>query len=413
MTRPTRILKLPSTPRSPHPLAPRSGERVRQRGPEIAVALMVALGLALGASPGCERAGGEGPHAVDDSEPAASPSRDFLKLDPKSPRMAFLKIDVVRESDVPAVVSLPGRVSVDEDHTQRVASPIDGRVVALFVKPGEVVRAGQPLLELASPQVGLLQADAAKAAEDLSVTERAVVRVRRLKADGAVSEKEVAQIEADFKKAQADVARSAAQLHSLGISAAAPTVKVALRAQIAGTVIERPALVGQEVRADGATPLLTISNLDRVWVLGAVYERDLSLIDEKDVPVTVHVPAYPGEDFAGRVIYIGEVVDPVTRTVQLRCALDNPKHRLKPEMFASIDVQSIGGKRFISVPGRAVLAEGEKYQVIVASEGNVFRARQVEVGSETGDRVRILRGLTPGEKIVVDGALFLKRELAD
>jgi len=318
----------------------------------------------------------------------------------------------VRESDAPSRISLPGKVSVDEDRTQRVASPIDGRAVTLMVKPGDHVRAGQPLLELSSPQAGVVQADAAKASEDLSVAERAMNRAHRLKADGAISEREVAQVEADFKKSKADVARTTAQLRALGLSPTEPAVKVSLRAQIAGTVIERNVLVGQEVRADGASSLLTISNVDRVWVLGSVYERDLSLIDEKDAPVKIRVPAYPGEVFAGKVIHIGDVVDPATRTVQIRCAVDNPGHRLKPEMFATIDVQSVG-KKFIAVPGRAVLADGEKYQVVVASEGNVFRARTVDIGAEIGESVRILHGLSPGESIVTDGALFLKRELTD
>lgn len=373
--------------------------------------LVLALGLGV---PGwaCERSGGAA-RPPEEADHATERSADFLKLDPKSPRMAFLKIDVVRESNAPSTVSLPGRVSVDEDRTQRVASPIDGRVVSLFVKPGDRVRAGQALMELSSPQVGVIQADAAKGVEDLSVAERAQNRVHRLQTDGAISEKEVAQVEADYKKAKADVARSAAQLRALGISLAEPAAKVALRAQIAGTVIERNVLVGQEVRADSATPLLTISNVDRVWVLGSVYERDLSLIAGTGAPVKVRVPAYPAQEFPGQVIHVGDVVDATTRTVQVRCAVDNPNHLLKPEMFATIDVESAGGRKFVEVPGRAVLAEGEKYQVIVASEGNVFRARTVEVGSEIGDRVRILHGLAPGEKIVVDGALFLKREIAD
>ena len=383
------------------------GQKQSRRKSFVGLAACVALAAA-----GCDKSGGAEKSAEGAAETAEGKSRDFLKLDPKSPRMSFLKIEVVRESDAPSTISLPGKVSVDEDRTQRVASPIDGRAVTLMVKPGDHVRAGQPLLELSSPQAGVVQADAAKASEDLSVAERAMNRAHRLKADGAISEREVAQVEADFKKSKADVARTTAQLRALGLSPTEPAVKVSLRAQIAGTVIERNVLVGQEVRADGASSLLTISNVDRVWVLGSVYERDLSLIDEKDAPVKIRVPAYPGEVFAGKVIHIGDVVDPATRTVQIRCAVDNPGHRLKPEMFATIDVQSVG-KKFIAVPGRAVLADGEKYQVVVASEGNVFRARTVDIGAEIGESVRILHGLSPGESIVTDGALFLKRELTD
>jgi membrane fusion protein, heavy metal efflux system len=370
---------------------------------------IVAAALALVGAVGCNRSSGE-ERAPEGAE--TEKARDFLKLDPHSPRLAFLKIETVHETDAPATISLPGRVLVDEDHTQRVASPIDGRAIAILVKLGDKVRAGQPLVELSSAQVGQIQAEAQKAAQDLSVAERGLTRAHRLQADGAISDKEVAQIEADSKKAKADVGRSEAQLRALGISPSDPAVKVALRAQIAGTVIERNVLLGQEVRADAAAPLLTISAIDKVWVVGSVYERDLALIQE-DATVRIEVPAYPGDVFAGKITHVGDVVDPTTRTVPIRCAVDNPAHRLKPEMFATIQVQSVPGQRFITIPSRAVLADGEKFQVVIASEGNVFRARSVDVGSEIGDKVRVLRGLATGENIVSDGALFLKQELTE
>ena len=125
------------------------------------------------------------------------------------------------------------------------------------------------------------------------------------------------------------------------------------------------------------------------------------------------MPAYPGDVFLGKITHVGDEVDPVTRTVPIRCVLENRDHRLKPEMYATAEVQSLPGQKFISIPSRAVLADGEKFQVVVASEGNVFRARTVDVGSEFGDKVRVLRGLSAGEKIVSDGALFLKQELTE
>jgi cobalt-zinc-cadmium efflux system membrane fusion protein len=194
------------------------------------------------------------------------------------------------------------------------------------------------------------------------------------------------------------------------VSASDPAVNVALRAQIPGIVVERNVLVGQEVRADQATPLLTISSLDSVWVLADAYEQDLGMVAEGD-PVTIRVPAYPGETFAGKVQHIGEVVDPATRTVKARCVAANPGHRLKPEMFAKVDVQNTSGHKFITVPAKAILNEGDKTLVIVATEGNVFRARRVDVGPESDGHVRILGGLTPGEKVVTEGAIFMKREI--
>ena len=183
-----------------------------------------------------------------------------------------------------------------------------------------------------------------------------------------------------------------------------------MRAQLPGVVIERNVLVGQEVRADQATPLITISSLDTVWVLADLYEQDLSLVED-DAPVTITVPAYPADTFSGRVKHIGEVVDANTRTVKVRCIAENPGHRLKPEMFARVNVQGKAGHKVILVPSKAILNDGEKFLVVVASEGITFRVRHVTVGPDIDGRARILSGLTIGEKIVTDGAIFMRREI--
>ncbi len=367
------------------------------------VSLSVVLSGVLSA--GCNKLAEE-PAAAQASER----SRDFVQLDPKSPRLDFIKVEVVKESDSSGKVTLPGRVTFDEDHTQRVASPIDGRVVGMLVKLGDTVKAGQSLLQLSSPDVGQIQSDAQKALTDLSIAEKGIERLHKLQAIGAASEKDVAQSEGDYKKARSDYARSEAQLKSLGISPSDPAVNVALRSQIPGVVVERNVLVGQEVRSDGATPLITVASLDSVWVLGDAYEQDLGLVNE-GAKVSVRVPAYPGETFAGRVKHIGEVVDPNTRTVKIRCVVDNPGHRLKPEMYAKMDVETPGGIKLITVPSKAVLNDGDKAMVVVATEGNVFRTRIVQVGPEVESNVRIISGLTSGEKIVTSGAIFMKQEI--
>jgi cobalt-zinc-cadmium efflux system membrane fusion protein len=347
-------------------------------------------------------------------EPAAAQaserSRDFVRLDPKSPRLDFIKVEVVKESDGAGKVTLPGKVTFDEDRTQRVASPIDGRATAILVNLGDQVRGGQALVQLSSPHVGQIQSDAQKALTDLGVAEKGIERLHKLQGIGAASEKEVAQAEGDYKKAKSDYARAEAQLKSLGISPSDPAVNVALRSQIPGVVVERNVLVGQEVRSDGAAPLLTISSLDSVWVLADAYEQDLGLVTE-GAKVTIRVPAYPSETFTGKVKHIGDVVDPNSRTVKIRCVVANPGHRLKPEMFAKIDVETPRGAKLITVPSKAVLNDGDKAMVVVATEGNIFRTRVVQVGPEVEDSVRIVAGLTPGEKIVTSGAIFMKQEI--
>ena len=361
--------------------------------------LSLAGALASGCSDRVKPAAASGPETT----------QEGLTLDPSSAALKFVKIEELVPSDAAPNVSLTGRITFDEDRTQRVATPIDGRATAILVKLGDRVKPGQSLIELSSPQVGQLQADAQKTQQDLMVAQKTVDRVHRLKVDGAVSEKEVGQAEADLQKAKSDVGRAAAQLRSIGISASDPAVAVSVRAAVAGTVVERNVLVGQEVRADATTPLMTVTNLETVWVNADVYEQDLGLVSSGAV-VDVRVPAYPGETFPGTVAHLGDVVDPTSRTVKLRCVVPNPNGKLKPEMFAKIALADTNGKKVLVIPARAVLNEAGKFRVIVV-EGNLFRPVNVEVGPEVDGRVRVLAGLKAGDKVVTDGALFLKHDI--
>jgi membrane fusion protein, heavy metal efflux system len=343
---------------------------------------------------------------------APKSSAGSLRLPPGSPHLSFIKIEEVKESESAGPLSLTARVGFDEDHTQRVSSPIDGRVTQLAIEPGSHVRAGQKLFELTSAEAGRIQAEAQKSFQDLSVAQRSLDRVQKMRADGAASEKDLVQAQADFKKARSDVERTETQLKALGITPSDPTITAAVRAQLSGTVVVRNVLVGQEVRADAAEPLVTISNLDTVWVSADVYEQDLGLV-ENGAPAHLHAPAYPDETFGGVVSYVGDVVDSQSRTVKIRCVFPNKDHRLKPEMFVKVDVESKAGRKVIQIPSKAVLNEGEITKSIVALEGNVFRERVIEVGPEREGKVRVLGGLAPGEKIVTDGALFVEDEIKD
>src|SRR4051812_25932198 len=146
---------------------------------------------------------GSGCNAGATTAAADERSHDFIKLDPSSPRLNYVKVEVAEESDVAPSIQLTGRVSFDEDHTQRVASPINGRVTKVLAQLGESVKAGQPLVELVSAQAAGMQAEAQKAEQDLSVAEKALERAKTLRVEGAISDKDAAQIEADFKKAKA------------------------------------------------------------------------------------------------------------------------------------------------------------------------------------------------------------------
>jgi cobalt-zinc-cadmium efflux system membrane fusion protein len=367
------------------------------------VGLVAAVCLVL-LAPACAKTGAP---AVQ----AAAGDRDSIQLAANSPQLPFLKIETVVEASVGATIAVTGRVDFDEDRTQRVASPIDGHASGIRVRLGDRVTVNQPLIEITSPHVGELQAAAQKADQDLALAQKSLDRAHKLQEDNAVSEKELAQFETDYRKAKSDAESASTELRALGIKPTDPAIGASLRAQVAGTVVDRNVLLGQEVRADAALPLLTISDLDSVWVIGDLYEQDLNFVAQ-DAPVDVSVPAYPEQRFRGRVAYIGDVLDPTSHTVKLRCVVPNSNHLLKPEMFAKIAVSGAANAKVITIPTKAVLADDQHTRVIV-NAGDKYKLREVTVGPEVEGRVRVLAGLTRGERIVTEGALFLKGEIDD
>jgi multidrug efflux pump subunit AcrA (membrane-fusion protein) len=147
-----------------------------------------------------------------------------------------------------------------------------------------------------------------------------------------------------------------------------------------------------------------------VWVFADVYEQDLNLVHE-GASVSVTVPAYPDEKFPGMVSHVGDVVDPMSHTVKLRCNVANPDDRLKPDMFARVELSHQSGTRSIAIPAKAVLSDSEHSRVIIDTGNGVFKSRIVSVGPEVDGMVRVLGGIKPSERIVTEGALFLKNEM--
>jgi len=125
----------------------------------------------------------------------------------------------------------------------------------------------------------------------------------------------------------------------------------------------------------------------------------------------VRVPAYPDRIFPGTVAHLNEVLDPATHTVKVRCVVRNPDTLLKPEMYAKVELADPGNHKAILLPSNAILTDGDRTTVLVATEGNIYQRRIVDTGPEIDGKVRILAGITPGEKIVTDGAIFLKRSM--
>ncbi len=142
-------------------------------------------------------------------------------------------------------------------------------------------------------------------------------------------------------------------------------------------------------------------------VVADVYERDLALVKEGQF-AKVNVEAYPGMDFPATVASIGDVVDPATRTIKLRAWVNNQDHKLKPEMFARLHIQIGEAARILAVPKEAVLEVDGKQYVYVVEDSNRYVKKEVKAASFTAGQMRILEGLTPGQRIVTKGAVLIK-----
>jgi cobalt-zinc-cadmium efflux system membrane fusion protein len=323
----------------------------------------------------------------------------------------FIKVGPVELAAEASATAATGKVGFDEERVSRISSPVSGRVVELLAHPGDRVKRGQGLLVIASPDAQAAMADQVAAQSDLAVATRNLERVKRLYAEQAVPGKDVQQAEADATKAAAALARAASRLEVLGIDGAAPEAhgaRFVLRAPIEGVVVERPAFPGMEVRPDAGTPLVTVADLTRLWVLADVYERDLGRV-ARGQKATVRVASSPTRSWEGTVTHVGELVDPATRTVKLRIEVDNSRLELKPEMFARVLVQGTAAATpSLSVPSSAVISDGDSSAVVLALGGGRFQKRTIEAGAEQDGRVRVLAGLAAGDQVVIDGALYLK-----
>lgn len=312
------------------------------------------------------------------------------------------------------MLSLPGRLVWNEDKTVRVSTPFAGRVTEILVQPGATVKAGQPLAMLTSPDFGVAQADARKAAAESAVAAKSLARQRELYNAGIVAQKELEQSQADAARAAADLQRTQAALRMYG-SAGGDGVnqRFALRSPIDGLVVERNINPGMELRPDQppTAPLFLVTDPTTLWAQLDAAEADLGLF-KPGVTVQLVSTAYPGETFPGTVIKIADYVDPTARSIKVRLAVPNADRRLKAEMFVTAKLQAASFQG-IAVPSKAVfLAENRNY-VFVRTAQNTFERHQVRLGVSMPGTTEVVEGLKSGDQVVTEGNLYLQDILRD
>ena len=323
---------------------------------------------------------------------------------------------VVEYSTVKMALTLAGRVTYGEDRFSRISSPLQGRVVEVRAKLGERVKAGDILLVIDSPDISAAYSEFVKEASELEYATRAYELAKDLYENKALPQKDLKQAENDRIKAQAEFRRARERLLSLRVPAVELdkplaqqkiTSRFEMKSPLTGTVVERNITPGQSVSGDPAQVLFTVADLDKLQVVADLYERDLNLVKMGQV-ATVAVEAYSGEAFPAVLSAVGDVVDPATRTIKVRAMVNNEAHKLKPEMFARLNIDVGDATPFIAVPREAVLeVDGKQFVYLVDGTGQYIR-REVRTSQASANQVRILEGLSPGDRIVIKGAVLIK-----
>jgi cobalt-zinc-cadmium efflux system membrane fusion protein len=355
---------------------------------------------------------------------------------PTKEQWAGFKIEPVRLISFRPEQVTEGSIAIDDDLTTPVFSQHSGRVIKLIAKLGDRVEAGAPLFEIQATEFVQAQNDLITALANLQTARSQLAQAQTnekrahdlyLAQGGALKDWQQAQTDliTSQNTVRADEIALAAvrnRLRILGKSdkeiaslEAQPTQKLdpvtIVTAPIGGIITQRQIGLGQYINSmsgGASSPVYTIGNLSTVWLIANVRETDAPLMHVGQ-PVEVHVLAFPGRVFKAKISWVAPSIDSNTHRLSVRADVENPQGELKPGMFANFSIITGEAATAPAVPQRAIVYEGDTARVWVAEDDGTIAARSVRVGQIVDGMVEIPGGLSPGEKVVTSGALFIDR----
>ncbi len=374
---------------------------------QIAVAFTLLLGLTA-----CNSSNQDHANQMTSFSAKASASATPQLFTIPQDQMSHVQVVAIQPKKLTRMLRLTGAVAYNAFKTTPVITQVGGPVSRILAVPGQHVKAGQPMLEVSSPDYSQLLNAYLKAADAYRLAGKSYARAQDLYQHHAIAERDLEQAESDRNQAQADLNAADQGMKILGIKNPADMAKAPSSAQIpvlapiSGEVVERLVAPGQVVQA-GQTQAFTISDLSTVWVLANIYQSDLAVVRSGD-DVVVETDAYPGT-FHGKISYVSPALDVNTRTLQARIIVDNPGEKLKKDMYCTVTVTAGSISNVTAVPDSAILRDDNNQPFVYVVVGtNQFARRNVEVGESQNAQTQILKGISIGEKVVGDGSLFLQ-----
>ena len=332
-----------------------------------------------------------------DASAETGTARAEISIDPRRQQLIGVRTVPVERRALTGTVRTVGLVRYDETGLADINLKVEGWIRDLYVDTtGEFVKAGQPLFTLYSPELVTTQNEYLLALKTREQVRHSQLADAREHADRLV---ESAKQRLSLWDMPAD------QFETLEQSRQAQTA-IVFRSPVTGYVLEKHALEGQHVMP-GQT-LYKVADLSTVWVEADIYEQAVASV-RIGAPATVTIDAYPGERFTGKAIFIYPFVGEQTRTVKVRFAFANRGTRLKPGMYANVELATRAGTNLV-IPTNALLDSGQEQVVFVAQGDGYFEPRRVKVGQRFDDAIEILEGLKEGESVATGAAFFLDSE---
>jgi len=313
--------------------------------------------------------------------------QEGLALKPEDvPGMTYVE---VKKIDLPGVLETTGQVTFDDRRVSTIVSRVVGRIENIKVSVWDTVQRGQLIAELYSPDFMTAEAEYLQA--------RSTAKVSTASGPDDSGDLAAAMVEAGKRK-----------LELLGMedkdiaAIRAPSPTIWMRAPISGTVTQNLALIGSAISP--GTVLYSLTTLDQVWITADIYEVDLARVQAGQEMEAV-TTAFPQDVFKGRILRVSPAIDPNAHTAQIRCEVQNPGLKLKPQMLARVRIITSPGSALV-VPQEALVFDGDSYFAFVEEAPGELMRRQVTIGAWNDQGyARVVSGLNAGERIVAKKSL--------
>ncbi|GGA48547.1 efflux RND transporter periplasmic adaptor subunit [Dyella nitratireducens] len=369
---------------------------LKTHGRRLSVAITLALTLAA-----CSH----GSHQEADQPPAFTVENGLIKVPDGSPLRKELVVQPVESRQAPHAMTFPGNVEADPTHTANVLPPLTGKVMELKVGLGDRVNKGQLLAVIDSGDFAQADADVAKARDALDLAKKTLDRARVVKAAGGNATKDLESAQSGYNQALAEFKRAQTRLTAVGgTQDAAAQRLMQVVAPTSGYVTALTVSPGTYVN-DATAAMLTISNLDSVWITANVPESDVGLVAKGD-KVDAALSAYPGQAFHGTVAFVSPVLQADTRRDLVRAVFANVGDKLKPNMYANVNID-VPQPVQVFVPESALLMNNDNISVFVEVSPWAFERRTVDLSYDESGDTRVLKGLKSGDRVIVRGGVLL------